>query len=209
MDLERGSYATTGVKYNVLKEAELRGVDPIKEIFLLGKTIKEAKKPYKYVIIDTVTALEDLCVSLANFKYRQTQMGKDFTGNVLALPQGAGYYYLRESMLEVTREIYSWSDRIIMLGHLKNKNIEKNGKEVIASEIDLTGKIKSILSAEADAIGLLYRSNNNQNTVSFVTSDEVICGSRSTHLRNQEIILTTLDPKTNEIKSNWNQIYID
>lgn len=79
-------------------------------------------------------------------------------------------------------------------------------REFSASEIDLSGKNKSIVSAEADAIGYVYRVNN-QNYISFATRDEVICGARPEHLRGQNVLISELQ-ETGELKTFWDKIYI-
>lgn len=199
LDLENGSDFLDAVK---LKANDLDGIVKI------GEAIKKQGKPYKYIIVDTITKLEDMCLSLALKIYKSTPIGKTFTGdNVLNLPNGAGYGYLREAFFKMTNYIETLSERTIYLGHLKAKYIEKNGKEVTAAEVDLVGKIKSMLSADVDAIGLMYRSNDNKNMLTFKTTDDVICGARPEHLKNAEFVISeTVDGK---LKTNLNKIYID
>jgi len=133
-------------------------------------------------------------------------MGKGFVGNnVLDLPNGAGYKYLRDAMTNLLNAIYKCADRVILLGHLKTTNIEKNGKEVSARELDLTGKIKSMVSADVDAIGLLYRGEDSKNILSFKTTDDVICGARPPHLKDQEIIISEL--VDGKFITHWDLIY--
>lgn len=208
IDLEKGSLFVDALKYDILTEAEKNNRSPLQELRELCKSIKEAGKPYKYIIVDTVTKLEDMILPLALQMYKNTPQGKSYDGNnILHLPNGAGYQYLRDALFQVLYEIYSCADKIILLGHLKNKVIEKNGKEVNAADVDLTGKIKSIISADVDAIGLLYRSDNNVNTLTFKTTDEVICGARSYHLKNQDILFSETDGNT--LKVYWDKIFID
>lgn len=207
LDFERGTDFLDAVKITVNDLSELRTI---------GEKIKEAGKPYKYIIVDTVTKLEDMCLGLAGTLYRKTAMGArwgllndgtpDPSASVLALPNGAGYLYIREAFFSVLNYIETLADRVIYLGHLKSKFLEKNGKEVSASELDLVGKLKSMLSADVDAIGFLYR-DGNKNILSFKTTDEITCGARPEHLKNKEIVLS----ETNEGKLtvNWDQIYID
>jgi hypothetical protein len=199
IDLERGTDFLDAMKVQVADLAELRKV---------GEAIIAAGKPYKYVVVDTITKLEEMCLPLALSMYRKTPMGKNFDGsNVLTLPNGAGYLYLREAIDSVVRYIETLADRIIYLGHIKLKSIEKNGKEVTASDLDLTGKIKSMMSADVDAIGMLYREGN-KNMLSFKTTDDIICGARPQHLKNQEVVLSEMDEKGN-IKVNWDKVFID
>jgi hypothetical protein len=200
LDLERGTDFLDAVKLPVFSLSDIRDI---------GETILSKNKPYKYIVCDTVTKLEDMSLSLALDLYMSTPIGKNFEGtNVLTLPQGAGYLYLRLAMEKLINYIDSLADRVIYAGHIKTKFLEKNGKEVQALELDLTGKIKSWMSANADAIGMLYR-DGNKNILSFKTSDDVICGARSEHLKNQEIVLSEINEKTGELTTHWDRIYID
>jgi len=93
---------------------------------------------------------------------------------------------------------------LILLGHLKDKMLETNGKEVSAVDLDLSGKIKSIVCAKADAIGLLSRKADKV-TLNFKTSEEVTCGARPDHLKNQEITLTEMID--NKLVGHWDKVY--
>jgi len=65
----------------------------------LANRIKEQGKPYKYVTLDTVTALEDMVKPLAAKLYRETPMGKNFSGDdVIKLPNGAGLFVYSASI---------------------------------------------------------------------------------------------------------------
>lgn len=60
--------------------------------------------PYRYIAMDTVTAIESWCEELATEKYRQSELGKNFKGtSCLELPKGAGYLWLRLAFQEITR----------------------------------------------------------------------------------------------------------
>jgi hypothetical protein len=197
IDLENGTQY-----YDALKVS----INSVQELMDLIKAIIAAGRPYKYITLDTLTKLEDLALPYALTLYRQTPMGKGFTGqNVLDLPNGAGYKYLRDAMTNLLNAIYKCADRVILLGHLKTTNIEKNGKEVSARELDLTGKIKSMVSADVDAIGLLYRGEDNKNILSFKTTDDVICGARPTHLKDQEIVISEL--VDGKFITHWDKVY--
>ncbi|NBP00893.1 MAG: hypothetical protein EBU90_12310 [Proteobacteria bacterium] len=197
IDLENGTQY-----YDALKVS----INSVQELMDLIKAIIAAGRPYKYITLDTLTKLEDLALPYALTLYKQTPMGKSFTGtNVLDLPNGAGYKYLRDAMTNLLNAIYKCADRIILLGHLKTTNIEKNGKEVSARELDLTGKIKSMVSADVDAIGLLYRGEDSKNILSFKTTDDVICGARPTHLKDQEIVISEL--VDGKFITHWDKIY--
>ena len=196
IDLENGSNYVDALKIKV---------NSLKELFEAGKAIIEANKPYKYVTIDTVTALEEMIMPLAVKLYRNTTMGKNFDGeNVLTLANGAGYLYIRQAFFQVLDFIDTLAPHIILSGHIKDKQVDDKGQMVMSANIDLTGKIKSLICANADAIGYMYR-RGNETVLSFKTNEEVTCGARPEHLRNEEIVISEMiDGK---VSVNWDKIY--
>jgi len=196
IDLENGSNYVDALKIKV---------NSLKELFEAGKAIIEANKPYKYVTIDTVTALEEMIMPLAVKLYKNTTMGKNFDGeNVLTLANGAGYLYIRQAFFQVLDFIDTLAPHIILSGHIKDKQVDDKGQMVMSANIDLTGKIKSLICANADAIGYMYR-RGNETVLSFKTNEEVTCGARPEHLRNEEIVISEMiDGK---VSVNWDKIY--
>jgi hypothetical protein len=199
LDFEKGSDYVDAMKLKI---------DSLQTLKEVGAEIVKAGKPYRYIAVDTVTALEELCLGYAKSLYMDTPMGKTFAGdNVLKLPNGAGYLYLREAffkILDYIETLVPEDGSIILLGHLKDKNIDVAGKEVAAVDLDLTGKIKSLVCAKADAIGLLSRKGN-QVILNFKTSDEITCGARPDHLKNQEIILT--ESIDGNLVASWDKVF--
>ena len=99
--------------------------------------------------------------------YKQTSMGRNFQGDdVLTLPNGAGYQYTRRALWLVLEELEQCFDTLIILGHLKDKLVEKDGKEMTERGLDLVGKSAAILCSQVDAIGYMYREDN-QTIVNF------------------------------------------
>ncbi len=192
LDLEDGSDMVDALKVKV---------GNLKELGEAGKAIHEAKKPYKYVAIDTISKLEEWCEADAKVLYMQTPMGKNFEqknpgASVLSLPNGAGYLYLRIAYKKWIDRLNTLADHIILVGHLKDKMLEKKGKEVAVKDLDLTGKIKQITCANADAVGYLYREND-KTMVSFDSMDDITAGSRCEHLKGKTMPLE------------WSEIFID
>jgi hypothetical protein len=77
IDLENGSQFVDALKYNIILEAKEKERLPIVVLKQLMETIakgNEAKKDYvyKYIAIDTVTALEEIVLPLANKMYKST-----------------------------------------------------------------------------------------------------------------------------------------
>ena len=117
-------------------------------------------------------------------------MGKNFSGDdVIKLPNGAGYLYIRQAFFQVLDFVDTLADTVILSGHIKDKQVDDKGELVMSANIDLTGKIKSLICANADAIGYMFRKGDKV-ILSFKTNDEVTCGARPEHLRNQETVIS-------------------
>lgn len=175
-----------------------------------GRAIMEQGKPYDFVTIDTATKLEELALPLALAKYQESPMGASFKGDLLSLPRGAGYYYLRIAYMELINKIKKLANNVILIAHLKDSVIDKGGKEVNAKDLALTGKIKELVCADADAIGYLFRKSKGQLSINFKGSDQILCGSRCDHLRGQMIDIADFDEVNNcLININWNAIFPD
>lgn len=198
LDLENGTDYVDALKINI---------NSLQELLDAGKAIKEAGKPYKFITVDTVTALEDMIMPLAVKLYRQTSMGKNYDGdNVTTLANGAGYLYIRQAFFQVLDFIDTLAPHIILSGHIKDKQVDDKGELVMSANIDLTGKIKSLICANADAIGYMYRKGNKV-ILSFKTNEEVTCGARPEHLRNAEIVISEMS-EAGELEFHWDKIYV-
>lgn len=214
LDLEDGSDYVEAMKVKAHSIADIKAI---------GKQIIADGYPYKYIVVDTITKLEDICIPYAEILYSEKAVGKNWFkkdasgnltadsgkiqyGNILNLPNGAGYAYTREGMTRVIEFIKTLAPRIILVGHIKDTMLEKAGAEFTSSDLDLTGKIKRIISSQSDAIGYLYRKGN-QNILSFATSDSVACGARPEHLRNAEIVLSEM--VDGNLVTHWDKVYID
>jgi len=192
IDLEDGSDMVDALKVKVSN---------LKELADVGREIFKQGKPYKYIAIDTISKLEEWCEEEGKKIYMKTPMGKNFeTKNpgmsILSLPNGAGYLYLRMAYKKWIDNLNKLADHVILVGHLKDKMLEKKGKEVAVKDLDLTGKIKQITCANADAVGYIYREDE-ETMVSFNSMDDVTAGSRCEHLKGQTMPM------------NWSKIFID
>ena len=192
IDLEDGSDMVDALKVKVNSLSDLQAI---------GTAIMKQGRPYKYIAIDTISKLEEWCEVEAKSIYKETPMGKNFdsknTGaSVLSLPNGAGYLYLRMAYKKWIDKLNKLADHIILVGHLKDKMLEKKGKEVAVKDLDLTGKIKQITCANADAVGYIYREGE-ETMISFNSMEDVTAGSRCAHLKGATMPLA------------WDQIFID
>jgi len=212
IDLEGGSDFVEGLKINVPKQAEEQGIhslDVVKQIIKQLNEVKTkiGKNPYQYISLDTVTVLEELLLPLAADMYRTTSMGSNWVGSdVRKLPNGAGYQYLRDAFFFVINQFERVCDTLILVGHVKRKSINTEDGEIDEKSLDLTGKIPSLVSADADAIAYLYRYEN-KTILNFAPSESAIVGARSEHLRGKQIVIAESDTN-NKIKVDWSQVFI-
>lgn len=202
IDLENG---TDYLECMSVKVNSLSDLSDLKKSLIEFKD-KNGKFAYTYGILDTATALEDMTLPLALQMYKNTPMGKTFTGtDVRNLPNGGGYLYIREAYKSVISALKPLFKYFIILGHTKDKIINKNGKELSENSLDLTGKLERIISADADALGYVYR-NKNQTIINFNGGGDYIVEARPLHLRGKEIVIAESD-ENNNMKFFWNKIY--
>lgn len=212
LDFEDGSEFVEGFKINMIQKSIEENKPLLTIIKEVAGELQQSSHKYDYIILDTATALEDVARDLALILYKATPMGKSYTGaNVLDLPNGGGYMYLREAFEKLYALFKPHAKKcLILAGHIKKASILKDGKELQARDVDLTGKLKQIVCSEADAIGFLYRKkDSNENVLSFKTSEQDLAtGARPVHLRGQEIVISELK-ENNVLVTHWDKIFID
>lgn len=200
IDLEDGSDYVSALKVKV---------KTVKDFLELCKAIKEAGNPYKFITIDTVTALEELAKPLALKLYKESPQGSNFLGSdVLTAAHGAGYGYLRTAIEKLLDKISECAPNIIIVGHVKDKSISaaENSSDVAIKEFDLTGKTGRILAAKSDAIGFIHRDKDSNLCINFETGGEASAGARPKHLANQDIIVAERE-EDGSFASHWERIF--
>jgi len=100
--------------------------------------------PYDYITIDNATRLEEMCLEMAADDYRKTDMSyrketglkwgtkRDEKGNVVIdksadirlLPNGSGYFYLRNAIKNVIDVYRKLAPTLILVAHVKDKQIK-------------------------------------------------------------------------------------
>lgn len=194
------------------------------------KNKENGGKPfYRFITIDNATRLEEMSLFYANALYRKTSMGqtwgylKDKIGNILQdangkniidpkadvrlLPNGAGYLYMRKALKEMVTMFTPLCDTLILVCHVKDKQIKKNDTETTEMLVDLAGKVGDLICGEADAIGYVSRQDN-QTILSFKGGDNNIRGSRPLHLREKQFIVAESDDDGN-LKVDMSEIFPD
>ena len=205
------------------------------DIFEIKHLIEEKNKEnggkpfYRFITIDNATRLEEMSLVYAAALYRKTPMGanygykKDKIGNIMKdkngnkvidpkadvrqLPNGQGYLYLRSALKDMVNMFKPLCDTLILVCHVKDKQIRKNDEETTEMAVDMAGKTGDIICGEADAIGYVSRQDN-KTLLSFVGGGDAIRGSRPLHLREKVFQVAESDDQGN-IKVDMSQIFLD
>jgi len=196
-------------------EANVINVKSPKEFEEVLMAINKAGNPYDYLIIDTITKLDEWSEMVGTQNYMEKSQGQKFNrdkaGNkmtpadqrfetVHSLGNGNGYQYSREVMDRWQRMALKSAKHVIFLAHIKDKFIEskKSGDTVESTDINLTGKVKGMYCSRVSGVTYMYR-RDNKAYLNFDNENSIICGSRSNHLnghieiseRNEDLSITT------------------
>lgn len=162
---------------------------------------------YKHITIDNATRLEELCMSYAVQLYQETPMGKNYRGtDVRTLPNGSGYQYLRSAVTKVIAMFKELCEEFILVGHVKEKLINKEGEEMSEMALNLVGALADIVCGEADAIGYVYRKKN-ETIISFEGGENAVKAARAPHLTEKKIVIAESDADNN-LTFHWDRIYL-
>ena len=226
IDLEDGYRALSVMKVQAISMKDLEEIKAA--IIAKGKELKKA--PYRFITIDNATRLEEMSLSVAAEIYRNTAMGQGYgllkdakglpikdpkTGkpmidpkaDVRTLPKGSGYTYLRKALRIMIDMFRPLCETLILVTHVKDKQIQKDGQELSELAVDLAGKSADIICGEADAIGLIYREGN-KTYLSFEGGDNTIKEARCPHLRGKKLLVAESN-ENNEVKFDTSQVFID
>lgn len=202
IDLEGGSQFIDALA------VQARNVGDLGEIAqaIRAKNSEVGHNFYKHITIDNATRLEEICLSYAAILYRQSPVGKNWKGNdVRTLPNGSGYFYIRQAVRKTIDMFKELCDEFILVGHVKDVQVDNNGEELSEMALDLVGKLSSIICGEADAVGYVYRKGN-ETHISFKGGDGTIKEARAPHLRGQDIVIATGN-EDGTITTYWDKIY--
>jgi len=187
------------------------------------KAIIDEGCPYDYVVFDTITKLDEFSEFVATLTYMGKSQGARFNvvpgtttkykmsdpkfETVHELANGNGYQHSRNQMVKWYDLMVKCAPHVIMLAHVKDKFIEskKSGDTVEASDINLTGKVKSIFCSRADAVGHFFR-RGNEGIINFTNENSIACGGRCNHLDGEIVISQKNEDKT--ITTFWDRIYL-
>lgn len=183
-------------------------INSLKELKEVCKAIKEAGNPYKFITIDTITAIEDMTKPLAINLYQASPMFSEKYADVkdpAQLPNGCGWAFHRQAIEMIIDMVAKCTENIIICGHVKDTSLNE-GLNGSVKDLDLAGRAKRVLSARSDAIGYVHRDENSNLCIQFGTDGEVLTGARPKHLANKDIIVAERN-EDGSFVSHWERIY--
>jgi hypothetical protein len=179
VDTEKGSRMLEGYISEVNTRDEL--IDTLIEL----KESKDVK--YKYVALDTIDKITEWAEKRVCEEEDVRAIGD--------LAFGKGYGMVREKVVQTIEAFKNVTEHLIIIGHRKVAYAVTDGSTIVIPEsLDLTGKLKNVIMSGADAIGYVYR-NEDELMVSFKANDAIEAGSRCPHLKGKEM------------KFEWKNIY--
>lgn len=196
--------------------------DTVKEITVINQ---EHPGTFKYVLIDSITKLDEWSEVRGTLNYMNTTQGKKFnrvkeTGAIITpddpnfmtvheLAQGYGYRHSRAVMTNLWDLMIGMGAIIVMAGHVKDKySADTMGQQINLKQLDLTGKLSSIYPRRADAIAMFKREGK-EGYLSFKRSKtDYDSGSRLPHLQDK-IKISELQEDEKTVKTFWENIFID
>lgn len=226
IDLEDGYRSLPVMKIQARSMKDLKEIETA--ILAKGKELKKA--PYRFITIDNATRLEEMSLPVAAHLYRNTPMGQGYgmlkdakgmpiidakTGKMIpdpkadvrTLPNGAGYLYLRKAIREMIDMFKPLCETLILVCHVKDKQIRKDSEEMSEMSVDLAGKTGDIICGEADAVGYLYR-DGSKTFLSFEGGDNTIREARPLHLRGKKLLIAESN-ENNEVSFDISKVFIN
>lgn len=184
-------------------------IDSVETLTTLRQEFIEKNPHFNFIVLDTITSLNNNIVNaVAVAMYnKEEKKNKSLDFDITLLNYGIGYTYKRNAIQSIMTFFQAYCDCLISLGHVADKALGGSDEAASVKDLDVEGKLKNILALKTDALGLLYRSAPDTNTLSFKVSADKIAGTRINHLTDKEIVIS----KRNEdgtITTYWDEVFI-
>lgn len=197
IDMENGT--------DYVSDAFVMKAQTVNDLFKIAKALKEEDHQFKFVVLDTITAMATLALDLAAKRYQESQLGRNWQGtgkDILFLPMGAGYAWQKKALEEIISWFTSDKYNLVVTGHVRDKNLTEGGTELVVKQLDLSGNTSNVLAANSDGIAYLYRDTETGDLMAnFGDMNSVLTGSRIPHLAGKTIQLA--ERKMNEETQEW------
>lgn len=217
LDFEEGTLAIEAMAYPIKK---------VSDISAISAAIKEADYPYDYIAIDTASALEEMCIPVAEQQWAKSPEGKKWFladnegklhpksgkaqyGSIMNLPYGKGYALVADVFNQVLDILQKCAPKLILLAHSTYATLNKDGAEFTSLDIQMAKKTKFAATFKADAIGYMYREKK-QNFINFTATEDVGAGGRHRYLEKEHILISEYVDNDNgeeELVTYWDKIF--
>ena len=165
IDTEKGSH---------MLEGYFHGVDSKEELLQFYKEASESHD-FSVFALDTIDKVVE---------WTTKEVVKECQVEDIAdLPYGKGYGMVRERTMNNIRKLQSLCSKTIIVGHRKTAAAVDNSTAVEPESLDLSGKLKNMLMAQSDAVGYMFRDDDEKLMISFKAANAVEAGSRCNHLK--------------------------
>lgn len=224
-DLEKGGYEFIEArKVSIYSSQETSKYEAFLNYIKWRNAFLKEKGKYDFLCIDGLTDLDEFSEIGGTMAYMTSIVGSKFNKeggikegkpyqygdfewkSVLTLPDGAGYKWTREWFLAQIEFFRQISPYRVYAAHVLDKYIKENGKEeVIGSEINLTGKLKTIFASKVTALAKLIADGDERYLNFEVLNEGIIAGSRAPHLKGK-ILISKLQ-KNGQVNTYWENVY--
>jgi hypothetical protein len=171
----------TGFDYAEEDDGEQKGfIETVDELIE-----NKADHPFRFIIIDTITALERYAVAYA-IRKRGREDGKRYS-DISDIPWGGGYNLVAEEIYKQIDRLKKAGFGVFIIGHEKTKKItNKDGFEYDYTMFNVLGKTADIIEREADMIiygDMRVEKGTNGEAVTnrklvFRSDGNILCGTR-------------------------------
>lgn len=172
----------TGFDYAETDDGEQKGfIETVDELIENKDEI-----PFRFIIIDTITALERYAITYAIAKANRDDNPKKRYGDISDIPWGRGYTMVADLIYKQIDRLKKNGFGIFIIGHEKTKKItNRDGFEYDFTTFNVLGKTSDIIEREADMIIYadlqVVETKTGQETtrkLKFRSDGNILCGTR-------------------------------
>lgn len=196
---------------------KIKSLDDLKDFVVEINTIKaEENDSYKYIIVDNATEMEDFMAqyALEEFKDKGTSIKEEEKAglnSIFDLARGAGELWYRDAWKRWLKILEDYCDTLILICHVKDSEVAKvevKDEVVDVMDIQLRGKLATILPSLVSATGFVFRDITDTMCITF-KSNTTSTGSRCRHLANKTFQIMPSVPEGEPEIADWSKVFIN
>tara|TARA_Y100000310_G_scaffold133605_1_gene132602 strand:+ start:1905 stop:2567 length:663 start_codon:yes stop_codon:yes gene_type:complete len=135
----------------------------------------DCEHTFKYFALDTIDKL---------IEWIEQSILKEYDiESINDLPYGKGFGLVRTKTINHIQKLSLLVPHLIIIGHRKTAVAVDNSNAIEPESLDVSGKLKNLIMAKCDAIGYMFRDEEEQLMVSFKPGKAIEAGGRCLHLR--------------------------